>query len=154
MGSDTAGERSASAPRFRRRLRWASSATCAGGWSPAMSALIMARAETPRISVATLPSLIFAVRSLISAATRTASASRIARPRRAHPRTRWSSAPNDGPRATLPVIRVPPYLQTLPPLGPLLRLQPFEQQSAFLVQEEPDGKHATSVVVVVVVVGA
>jgi hypothetical protein len=49
----------------------------------------------------------------------------------------------------LPVVRVPPYLQTLP--WPL-RLQLFEQQSAFVVQEEPDGKHPASVVVVVLVV--
>jgi hypothetical protein len=55
------------------------------------------------------------------------------------------------PRATLPVVHVPPYLQTLAPAGPL-RLQVFEQQSAFVVQEEPDGKHPASVVVVVLVV--
>jgi hypothetical protein len=42
-----------------------------------------------------------------------------------------------------------PYLQT----GPWpLRLQLFEQQSVFVVQEEPDGKHPASVVVVVLVV--
>lgn len=48
-------------------------------------------------------------------------------------------------------VRVPPYLQALPPPGPL-RLQLFEQQSAFVVQEEPAGKHPASVVVVVLVV--
>jgi hypothetical protein len=32
-------------------------------------------------------------------------------------------------------------------------LQLFEQQSAFVVQEEPAGKHPASVVVVVLVVG-
>ena len=42
-----------------------------------------------------------------------------------------------------------PYLQTLP--RPL-RLQLFEQQSASVVQEEPDGKHPASVVVVVLLV--
>src|SRR5206468_2688372 len=42
-----------------------------------------------------------------------------------------------------------PYLQTLP--RPL-RLQLFEQQSAAVVQEEPDGKHPASVVVGAVVV--
>src|SRR5213080_3387404 len=43
------------------------------------------------------------------------------------------------------------YLQTLPWR---LRLQVFEQQSAFAVQEEPDGRHAASVVVVVLLVDA
>src|SRR6266404_740158 len=41
-----------------------------------------------------------------------------------------------------------PYLQTV--LGPFLR-QLFEQQSAFAVQVAPDGKHAGSVVVVLLV---
>src|SRR2546422_6053643 len=41
-----------------------------------------------------------------------------------------------------------PYLQTFP--GPFLR-QLFEQQSAFAVQVAPDGKHAGSVVVVLLV---
>jgi hypothetical protein len=46
----------------------------------------------------------------------------------------------------------PLYLQVdLEPPGPL-RLQTFEQQSAFVVQEAPDGKHPASVVVVVLVV--
>src|SRR5262245_45615620 len=53
------------------------------------------------------------------------------------------------PRATLPVGPRAPYLQT-PPCP--LPLQTFEQQSAFVVQDEPDGKHAASVVVVVLVV--
>ena len=43
------------------------------------------------------------------------------------------------------------YLQTLPWR---LRLQVFEQQSAFPVQEEPDARHAASVVVVVLLVDA
>src|SRR5262245_22886944 len=47
-------------------------------------------------------------------------------------------------------FRVPPYLQNRP-RGPL-RLQLFEQQSAFVVQEEPVGKHPASVVVVALVV--
>ena len=53
------------------------------------------------------------------------------------------------PRATLPVGPRALYLQTglLP-----LRLQTAEQQSAFVVQDEPDGRHAASVVVVVLVV--
>jgi len=50
------------------------------------------------------------------------------------------------------VVRGPLYLQVdLDPPGPL-RLQLFEQQSAFVVQEAPDGKHPASVVVVVLVV--
>jgi hypothetical protein len=55
--------------RWRRRSRayrlrcgrWASSATSSGAWSPAVSALSMARADTPSTSVATLASLMFAV---------------------------------------------------------------------------------------------
>src|SRR5947208_5661892 len=43
------------------------------------------------------------------------------------------------------------YLQTLPWR---LRLQVFEQQSAFPMQEEPDARHAASVVVVVLLVDA
>ena len=43
------------------------------------------------------------------------------------------------------------YLQTLPWR---LRLQLFEQQSAFPVQVEPDTRHAASVVVVVLLVDA
>jgi hypothetical protein len=49
----------------------------------------------------------------------------------------------------LPVGPRAPYLQTPP--CPLL-LQTFEQQLAFVVQDEPDGKHPASVVVVVLVV--
>ena len=53
------------------------------------------------------------------------------------------------PRATLRVGPRAPYLQT----GPWpLRLQLFEQQSAFVVQAEPDGRHTSVVVVVLVVV--
>src|SRR5439155_16274436 len=65
-----------------------------------------------------------------------------------------SDAPAAGERATprrLP-IALPdgraPYLQTF--LGPFLR-QLVEQQSAFAVQVAPDGKHAGSVVVVLLV---
>ena len=53
------------------------------------------------------------------------------------------------PPATLRVGPRAPYLQTglLP-----LRLQTVEQQSAFVVQAEPDGRHTSVVVVVLVVV--
>ena len=53
------------------------------------------------------------------------------------------------PLATLPVGPRALYLQTglLP-----LRLQTIEQQSAFVLQDEPAGKHTASVVVVVLVV--
>src|SRR5262249_46167997 len=51
-----------------------------------------------------------------------------------------------GPRA--PFIRVPLYLQDPP--WPFF-LQTFEQQSAFVLQAEPDGKQASVVEVVLVV---
>jgi hypothetical protein len=61
MGRDAPGGRLPKAARLRRIRRWASSASSAGVPVPAISALSIARADTPSTSVTTLASLMFAV---------------------------------------------------------------------------------------------